>query len=230
MVCSYQPLVRLSQKSTRPQPQIRISTFSNWLKVAKISIVDNAVQVHKTTMVNSVKTRSGAQTQYFESTSVALAPLTDEITVNELYETLRAGREGHYAELPDKSGIARGYTQIYYSVTTLDNVSYYSMSQILGGLIGPGSGSYLESGIKYYGAYIQFGQTGNTAHNGYRSFSGEEYFGAEPRDWTCTYDKFDTWIPVSSSYMATLNCQARFSFGGRNSAWDLNVMNSAFSS
>lgn len=199
-------------------------------KDGEISIVDDTVQIHKTSLINTAKTRSGTNINYYESTTVALMSLSDSLTTNDIYKAVTRGTEGHYVEEPDKSLIARGYSQIYYSTQTIKNVTYYSLIRITGGIDGPGSSDspYLESGIKYTGTRIVFGQCGYTAYNGYKSFSGEDHFNPVPRQWTCTYDKFNTWIAVSSASSATLNCQSYIGFSGRNSSWELYIMNAAF--
>ena len=115
---------------------------------------------------------------------------------------------------------------IIYSSKTVNNKSFKSITSITGGFRGSGSGFSLTSGVIVTGQFITFGQCGMTESNGYCSYTGDDRFDGDERNWTTTFN-FKSWLPVFPSAGATMSCKTTICLGGR-SRWEHTFVNKAF--
>lgn len=54
----------------------------------EVSIINDTVQIHKTTQLDTVQTRTNSNIEYYESTTVGLIPLTDSISTDDIYNAV----------------------------------------------------------------------------------------------------------------------------------------------
>ncbi len=198
-------------------------------KGADITLSDGVVTLHKITPLNSFQTRGLAGTevvQTFASEAAIVIPTSDELTGEELYENLLRATEGHYYEDTDSSLYCTGFSTVIYSSKTVNNKTFKSITSITGGFRGGGSGANLTSGVKVEGQYITFGQCGMTESDGYLSFTGDDRFDGDERNWTTSFN-FKSWVPVFPSYGAFMNCRTEIHLGGRGS-WEFEFVNTVF--
>ncbi len=198
-------------------------------KGADITFSDGVVTLHKITQLGNVQTRNlmgNEVIQTYASEAAVVIPTSDDLTGEELYENLLSAKEGHYYEEIDDSKYCTGFSTIIYSSKTVNNKSFKSITSITGGFRGSGSGFSLTSGVIVTGQFITFGQCGMTESNGYCSYTGDDRFDGDERNWTTTFN-FKSWLPVFPSAGATMSCKTTICLGGR-SRWEHTFVNKAF--